>query len=402
MRREAGSTYAKAEAGGGCPAGGSADSVRAAVEAAFGEIEADLADLGTVDYAKKGPPGGHAHDDLRGQHASDEGERHVPGAPDRTIPVTVWYPAVSTAANAAFVDATSPFPLVLRAHGFGAFRNDSADLAKHLASRGMIVVSPDFPLSNLNAPGGATLSDLDQQVVDVSFVIDRMLALDATPGGPFEGRIDQARLAAIGHSLGGATVLGTGYHATLHDPRLTAVIALAPLACLYQDGFFDGGDAPLMILSGTADLVTIPASNHVAAYGRANPEKYLVSLDGGLHIGFADRLPAGRQRQHRRSPGLPGPAAAGDSPPGEHPVRSSGGLSGRRGCRRGRDRLDLRADLPAAVRHVDGARAAARPRTAASCTAMLAKVWWGDVSADRLLTGRLDSENDDVTVAYER
>ena len=54
--------------------------------------------------------------------------------------MTVWYPAVSTAANDRLRRNAGRrlFPLVVRAHGFGAFRNDSADLAKHLASRGMI------------------------------------------------------------------------------------------------------------------------------------------------------------------------------------------------------------------------------------------------------------------------
>jgi acetyl esterase/lipase len=397
------SAFTKAASGGACPAGGLAADVIAAVDSSFAESEADLANLGTADFASKGRyrTGFRTFTFVDSTRPTKANGTYT-GAPDRTIPVVVYYPAVAGVQNAAFADLPSPAPLVVRAHGLGGFSGDSNDLMKQLASRGMIVVSPSFPLSSLGAPGGVTIADLDQQIVDVSFVIDRLLAMNATVGGPFEGRIDASRIGLVGHSLGGATVLGTGYHPTLRDPRVDVVIGLAPFACMYQEAFFDGGGTePLMILSGTADLVTLPTSNHVAPYNRANPEKYLVTLDGGLHIGFAnDFLNDDSQNADDvlacpalLPPGSPRPVTLSFSIPPDF----LGGIAA--GVDTTGASCEPLCPLPTATWM---AHARQRDIELASVTAMLEHVFDGNVSADRLITGRIDTENADVTLAYER
>jgi dienelactone hydrolase len=383
----------KSEAGGTCPAGADALSIRGAVDAAFRQGEADLANLGTADFAALGP----FHTSQRlltfvDTTRSTPANGSYAGAPTRTLDVVINYPVV---------DNVTAFPLVVRAHGFSGFNGDSTDLMKHLASRGAIVVSPNFPLSNLNAPGGVTLLDLDQQIVDVSFVIDSMLALGTTPGNFFEGMIDASRIGIVGHSLGGATVIGTGYHPTLADPRVKAVVALAPLACMYEHQFYTGGTAPLMILSGTADLVTLPTSNHLAAYNDANPEKYLVSLDGGLHIGFSNDFVQNDSINADDSlacpslipPGSPRPVALTvDIPPGY-----LGGAA---------DGFDTTASACEPICPLPGPTWMAHNRQRdielAATSAMLERVFWSSGPADRMLTQKLDSENGDVAVTFAR
>lgn len=396
------SAFASLESGGDCPPGGAAGDVAAAIDAAFGEIEADLADLGTEDFARRGRhrAGSRTITFVDPTRATDPNGGFA-GAPDRTFETTIWYPAESALPGAAFPDEGGPWPLVIRAHGFSGFRNDSLDLTRHLASRGMIVVSTDFPLSNLNAPGGPTLLDLDEQVVDVRFLIDRLLELGATPGDPFEGRVDASRIGVTGHSLGGATVLGAAIHPTLGDPRIDAVVALAPFACVFQEAFFEGDTTPLLIVAGSADLVTQPTSHQVEVFGRSDAEKFLVTLDGGLHIGFSDDFLNDDSRNGDDvlacpallAPGSPRPVM----PDWSIPTDFLGGIDA------GVDTTGSTCEPlcpPATSEWMAHDRQ--RDLTLAAAAAMFEKVFDGDVSADRFLTSRIDTDNDDVTLAFER
>src|ERR1051325_11457645 len=102
-----------------------------------------------------------------------------PGAPTRRLITEIWYPAepgtaADGARNVALSRAGAPYPLVAHSHGFSSVRTEPAYLARHLASYGYIVISPDFPLTNINAPGGPTIFDLSNQPGDVSFLISQM------------------------------------------------------------------------------------------------------------------------------------------------------------------------------------------------------------------------------------
>jgi pimeloyl-ACP methyl ester carboxylesterase len=384
-----------AKAGTACE--GEAESLRSTATRIFRESEADLADLGTDEFARRGRYGvGTRTVTFVDSSRPTQSNGSYSGAPDRTFVVSISYPLGSS------VDRPEGFPLIVRAHGFSGFRGDSSDLTNHLASRGFVVASPDFPLSNLNAPGGPTLLDLDEQVIDVGFLIDSLIALDTTDGDPFIGKLDTSRVGIIGHSLGGATVLGAGYHPTLADSRVDAVVAMAPLACIFGPAFYQGGSVgALLVLSGDGDLVTPPASNHVAAYDNAPIGKYFASLEGGLHIGFSNDflnddsvnaddvlacpavLPPGAERPTAFTVSLPsdylGGAAAGVDTTGStcEPVCPLPG--------------------PTWMTH-----ARQRDIQLAASTALFEKQFDGNLSADRLLTWRLDADNDDVITSYQR
>ncbi len=269
-------SFAKARQKGGAACPAQADEAELAVDIGevAAEVDADLADLGTSDFSIAGPYAvGSSELTLVDDTRSTDANGIFPGSSVRTLDIQVWYPAVKSQFGGFLIDAPvvdSSFPLIIRAHGFGGTRTDSTKLTEHLASHGYIVVAPNFPLSNLYTPGGAVLSDLDEQALDVSFLIDTFLAFSADSDSPFYGRIDATRIGTTGHSLGGATVLLNAFHQDLYDPRVGAVVALAPLSCFMADGFFGDRNVPLMIMGGTGDLVTPFFSNQARTYALVN------------------------------------------------------------------------------------------------------------------------------------
>ena len=401
------SAYAKAEAkaGGVCPTTGDADAICDAIEGQLAEIEADVADRDTTSYAARGSFGvGYHNVTLTDTTRTTPANGTYPGAPDRTLVTTIWYPTdnhdAAQVLDAPFTaNGGGPRPLIIRAHGFSGFRTDSLYMVQHLASRGYIVVAPDFPLSNLNAPGGPTLADIDKQAGDVSFMIDYAIAENTNSSSFLSGHVDTDKIGAIGHSLGGATVLLATYHPTVRDPRIDATVALSPLGCVFLDNFFDTVNTPLMIEGGTVDLITPYNSNHLQPYGLANAPKYLVTMDGGTHLGFADRLlfaanengdeevgcplfiQPGDPRPKTIDPGLP-PDYLGGPPDGVDP---SGSM------------CEAICPPPPASFMLH-----ARQNTLAKAAslAFFDAKFFGSISAKRMITGRIDTDNTDVTLSY--
>ncbi len=220
-----------------------------------------------------------------------EPNRDYEGSDERTLVVEVWYPAGPTAPvpeerNAALDRSKAPYPLIVFAHGLGGGRRQSPSYTQHLASHGYVVVAPDFPLSNLGAPGGPRLAAVLEQPGDVSFLIDSFLAFDDQEGHLLEQAIDGDAVGITGHSLGALTSLLSVYGSS-RDPRLRTALPIASPGCLVGEDF--GGDVslPLLALGGSLDLLTRPAGNR-RAYELANPPRYFVELAGADHTRFAD------------------------------------------------------------------------------------------------------------------
>jgi dienelactone hydrolase len=131
-----------------------------------------------------------------------------------------------------------PWPVVIFSPGYGAPRAVYTGLAARLASRGFVVFALDHPYESAvtQLPDGRVVGTQEillpgerdktgymarQQVIrvaDVRFVIDQLaqpLALSPPLQG---GRIDASKVAAIGHSFGGAASIA----AMSEDPRVVA------------------------------------------------------------------------------------------------------------------------------------------------------------------------------------
>jgi predicted dienelactone hydrolase len=105
--------------------------------------------------------------------------------------------------NAPYDPSAAPYPLVVLSPGYAIGSTSYAWLAEHLASYGLIVVSPEHE-EELN-PGRIWRSTITrpQDVRRLLAYVDNQVA----PGGAFEGLVDRTRLAVIGHSYGGYTAL---------------------------------------------------------------------------------------------------------------------------------------------------------------------------------------------------
>lgn len=131
----------------------------------------------------------------------------------REVAVTIWYPAVDAAENAAADPSQAPYPLILYTIGRMGNRMELRYLDEHLASQGFVVAAME--------PGGRNLSSYREAVnqpLDVLFMLNQLA--DAPPQA-LTGMIDADHTGVMGYSFGGYTAVAvsgaqwdSGYHAT--------------------------------------------------------------------------------------------------------------------------------------------------------------------------------------------
>lgn len=153
-------------------------------------------------------------------------------------PSTYSYPA---GRDALLADGS--FPVVLFSHGVAGMRLQSSFLTSNLASWGMIVVSVDHPSRALeNFLTGTATGDEGDSVDDMLRGLELITTLGADATGRFNGHVDAEKVAAVGHSAGGGTVL-----AAAADRRIDGYVSLA-------SGVFRGGPA----VEGATTTTTAP------------------------------------------------------------------------------------------------------------------------------------------------
>lgn len=147
-----------------------------------------------------------------------------------------------------------------------------------------MVLSADYPLTNIQAPGGQKANAVIHQPKDVSFLIDKILALEPEQR-PFEGRIDVERIGVFGISLGGITSTLVAFHPEWRDPRVGTAISIAGVGDVFGPRFFDRARVPFLMIAGTADAIVDYELNALPIPDRIH-DGGLVSIAGGTHVGF--------------------------------------------------------------------------------------------------------------------
>jgi len=217
-------------------------------------------------------------------------ERPRRGKPGpRALTVILRYPATGAAREGDVPGAppargTSPYPLIVFAHGFDVTPATYARLLRAWTRAGFVVAAPVFPLESSAAPGGPDESDLVNEPADISFVISRLLAAAAAPSGTLSGLIDPARIAVAGQSDGGIAALAAAYGRRTRDPRIKAAVVLSGAEASGFGGYgFRAGEPPLLAVQGTADTTNLPR-NTDEYFRAASRPKYLLRLLGAGHL----------------------------------------------------------------------------------------------------------------------
>ena len=139
------------------------------------------------------------------------------GETGRTLHVSLWYPTddggplTLVGENPAFLGLSvakdakpkSGFhPLVVMSHGYGGSWRNQSWLAGELVRHGFVVAAPDHPGTTNFDKRPSEAKRLWERPRDLSRVIDAL-----TTNSDLAGGIATNRIAAVGHSLGGWTVL---------------------------------------------------------------------------------------------------------------------------------------------------------------------------------------------------
>ncbi|MCE0490725.1 alpha/beta fold hydrolase [Pantoea sp. Mb-10] len=200
----------------------------------------------------------------------------------RPLPITLWYPTrasgppQATGENAAFygesvIRNAEPeagiHPLVLLSHGYGGSWRNLNWLAVALVAQGYSVAAPDHPGTSSENRDPAAARALWHRPEDISRLLDALLQQPA-----LAGRIDATRIAAMGHSLGGWTVMA------LAGARFSAPAFLAD--CHQHRAF---SDCKLAEKLGITSPENAPL---LAANFRDGRIRAVVTLDAGVTRGF--------------------------------------------------------------------------------------------------------------------
>jgi len=215
--------------------------------------------------------------------AADEEATSIGG-----VEVVVWTPSKVHAARLA---------IVIFSHALYMCPTQSRYLTSVIADAGYLVVAPRHTDSSCNFfswPSFSRMSlkpsplwsdnDFRDRADDVRAVVD---AISSEPR--YRAIADTERLALVGHSLGGYTVLGLGGAWPSWRLRgVKAIVALTPYSLPFErsDGLARIS-APIMYQTGTLDpIFTMPLERF--GYARTPKPKFLVEFTAASHMAWTD------------------------------------------------------------------------------------------------------------------
>jgi pimeloyl-ACP methyl ester carboxylesterase len=159
-----------------------------------------------------------------------------------------------------------PSPVILWGNATNTMVVRYAPMLTQWASHGFIV--------------GASMSGNAGSGRDMLACLDFLEKENAREGSVFYGAVDPSRVGASGHSQGATGAIMAG-----RDPRIetTAPIEPATRGQRYEPGAEKQQHGPMLLLSGDADNITEPLSNHKFVFDDANVPVVWATLIGAGH-----------------------------------------------------------------------------------------------------------------------
>jgi predicted dienelactone hydrolase len=265
-----------------------------------------------------------------------------------TLKLAVWYPTsakgkpVDVGSNPAFVGFTvnpdapplpGVHPLLVISHGYNGNWRNLSWIAAAMAEEGYIVAAPDHPGTTTFDQNPIEAKKLWRRPHDISQVIDFVSESPA-----LFGATDKNRIAALGHSLGGWTVMSVAgarfspslfikdcqnhskrgdcrlieklginemlsvdkLSANYRDERVRAVVSLdLGLAPGFTPQSLNAMTTPVLILAAQADkpgeLPAVEESGYLSANMKPNWRQYEV-IEGATHFSFMQLCKPGAER----------------------------------------------------------------------------------------------------------
>lgn len=203
-------------------------------------------------------------------------------------------------------------PIIIFSHGNGCSLDSYAPLVQFWAARGFVVIQP----THLDSRRLALPADDPRKTViwririaDMHRLLDELDTLiGAIPG--LSARVDQTRIAAVGHSFGGQTTSrllgartlppGGDPHEDFSDPRISAGVLLAAggkggddlsdfakTNLNYLSSSFDQMTTPTLVVAGDDDHSPLTVRGpdwYTDAYHLSPGARCLLTLFGGQHM----------------------------------------------------------------------------------------------------------------------
>lgn len=193
-------------------------------------------------------------------------------------------------------------PVVVFTPGYTGTFTDYTFLFEELASRGYVVASlnhtneatvVEFPDgrfvkslfgshlgTRLRTDEDAYTSAVAVRLSDLKFVLKELDRLNATPKGPFAGKLDMSRVALAGHSLGGLTAL-LGIEG---EPRFRAGIILDAVA---PDRVVNATETPMFMLITGREQWSV---DECRLWSNLRGPRLGVNLPGAEHLAPSDAV----------------------------------------------------------------------------------------------------------------
>ena len=227
----------------------------------------------------------------------------------------------NTYADVPLSEARTSYPLILFSPGNHSTRFQSMVQISHLVSKGYIVIGVDHPYTSgaVIFPDGQIIrsedrfkgafkegdysvpEELEIRVKDVQTALNYVLNYKDNPELNLNQRIDTTKIAAFGHSLGGATVL----QLASEDDRIRAVFSEE--GGVWGSVCETGISVPLMYLQASQTLeaaekakadsegeITSPSfikefkSNLNQVISHSSSDFYYLNVKGFMHFSFSD------------------------------------------------------------------------------------------------------------------